>query len=90
MSTACGGIVVGKVTYHLGGIGKAYALLAGLIISAFMYPNAVTWRLLLAVPSLVLAFYLKFAFPAPVSWPHSKESQTSPKHWNKESMKKNE
>mmetsp|Transcript_24953 Transcript_24953/g.40088 ORF Transcript_24953/g.40088 Transcript_24953/m.40088 type:complete len:187 (-) Transcript_24953:170-730(-) len=61
MSTACGGIVVGKVTYHLGGVGKAYGLLAGLVLSLLIHADTITWRLLTAVPLIILAFWLKFA-----------------------------
>uniref|UniRef100_A0A7S3ZF01 EamA domain-containing protein n=1 Tax=Lotharella globosa TaxID=91324 RepID=A0A7S3ZF01_9EUKA len=59
-STACGGIVVGQVTKHLGGVGKAYALLLGIIFSAYLHAEQISWRLGLAVPLIILAFWLKF------------------------------
>eukprot|EP00467_Chlorarachnion_reptans_P003108 CAMPEP_0114522104 /NCGR_PEP_ID=MMETSP0109-20121206/20566_1 /TAXON_ID=29199 /ORGANISM="Chlorarachnion reptans, Strain CCCM449" /LENGTH=296 /DNA_ID=CAMNT_0001703303 /DNA_START=34 /DNA_END=921 /DNA_ORIENTATION=+ len=42
-TTSLGGIVVGQVTLHAGGVGKAYALLAGILVASFLHADAVTW-----------------------------------------------
>mmetsp|Transcript_22972 Transcript_22972/g.34239 ORF Transcript_22972/g.34239 Transcript_22972/m.34239 type:complete len:316 (-) Transcript_22972:242-1189(-) len=58
ISTSAGGIVVGQVTKYVGGVGKAYALVVGLILSSFLHE--VTWRLAISIPLIIVSFWLKF------------------------------
>ncbi|GAB5355076.1 hypothetical protein AAMO2058_000174600 [Amorphochlora amoebiformis] len=59
-TTSAGGIIVGQVTRTIGGVGKAYALLVGLLLSAIVHADKITWRLGISVPLIMIAFWLKF------------------------------
>ncbi len=61
--SALGGIVVGQVTRHMGGLGKAYGILAGLIVSSLVSVSEITWRLAVAAPLVAAAFWLRFVYP---------------------------
>merc|ERR1719270_1093169 len=64
-ANALGGIVVGKVIQHAGGVNKGYGLIGGVLLSAvarvYVEGKVLSERLYLSIPLTLLAMWLNFS-----------------------------
>ncbi len=67
MLGAAGGIFVGQVTKYAGGVRKGFALVAGILLAAFVenayYGSELSWRVWTALPMVVVSLYVHSAYP---------------------------
>lgn len=64
---AVGGIIVGLVMKHAGGVRKGFSILAGILLTGYLdvvvAENPLTWPKLVSLPIVLLASYLHIIFP---------------------------